>query len=395
MKKGHKGNKRILVITQLYPSGSTGTSVKTRNTLEYLTTKGFEFDVCCVHYKKMIHVPIGNPKITVYSVEKDTLSKFSFSYLRRAWKLLFSLRPFRVIKLYDTKLASTITMLKQKYVYKYVFFDGFSTLQYAREYNNNHIYIDDEDIIDLMWRRMNSTPNILLKLFFLIEWFKCIWYERTYLKGVSQVWAICPNSERRLEKVTRAPVFLMPTIVPLQKNVFRKKSGHIVFSGLLSWMENTHGLQWFLDTHWSKIHRQFPQTKLFITGQMASPEFIAYLEKFPNVVYKGFIEHLDTIYKQCLIAIAPIRINSGIKVKILTYLSFGLPVVSTNVATWGLSSLEGVVAVSDEKFGDAIIQLLSNKKKLVSLSNAGRRNLLSNHSWKALNRFMKSIGAFK
>jgi glycosyltransferase involved in cell wall biosynthesis len=384
--------KRILVITQMYPSGSTGTSVKTLHTLELLAEKGVHIDVVCPHYSKMVKVSIKNPRIHVYPFEKQTISKLSFPYLWRAWRLLFSWKPFRVVKLYDHHIRSKINTLMETRSYNYIFFDGFSTLQYASSYDTKNIYVDDEDIVDLLWKRSSSPGNIFLRLFFFVEWIKCQLYERLFFPRMARVWAISPNTKARLGRISRARVSIMPTIVGERRRVFNTTSSHIVFSGLLSWQENVVGLRWFLANCWMQIHQQFPHTKLYITGQMADEALATYTALFPNVVLTGFVKDLSSIYKQCAVAIAPIFINAGIKVKILTYLGFGLPVVANKEATWGMKSTRGIEVANKKDFANAIAQLLKQPKKRIRLSQQGRQNILAHHSKKTLFHFFATEG---
>ena len=296
--------------------------------------------------------------------------------------------------MYDSKLDKLANSLYEKNNYDYVFYDGFSTLQYLKTKSEKNIYIDDEDITDLLMKRIKSVKNLLLKLFFLTEYVKCLIYERLVLNKVDQIWAIAPNTYERLKTLSSAKISLMPTIVPKRKNAFNVKSKDIVFTGLLSWMENTDGLKWFLDNFWIDIRKEFPKIKLHIIGQMAKDDLIEYLSGFKGVELHGYVKDLEDIYKKSAIAIAPILINSGIKVKILTYLSYGLPVVSTNQATWGLSSNNGIEATSEKEFGKGVIKLLKNSKLRSSLSKKAVKNIDRYHSKKTLKKFFSKKSIF-
>lgn len=385
--------KRILVISQLYPSASTGTSVKTRHTLEFLAENGFKLDVCCLHSPKMVKRPLHHPNIHMHVFRTEALSRFSFAYLKKVWRLLLTTIPFRVAKLYNKKLNKKACNLLKKHSYEYFLFDGFSTIQYVMSKSKKNIYIDDEDIVDLMKKRLATTKNVLAKVFFFLEWIKCIFYERRFLKQMNQVWAISTNTKQRLASVCAAKTLLMPTIVPLAKSSFSQKSKHIVFSGLLSWMENIVGIRWFLETCWADIHQRFPRTKLIITGQMADEKLKVFIKQFPNVRLVGFVPSLTSIYNKCALAISPIFINAGIKVKTVTYLSYGLPVVSSKEATLGLTSKNGIVSVDKNNFSKAVKALLLDTKKREIYSYQGRENIKRYHSKAALRRFFCTAGA--
>lgn len=387
-----KNNKKILMITQMYPTGLTGTSVKTRHTIEFLSEQGFQVDVCCLHHSSMVLNDLTLPGVRVFFSERDIISKLSPDYILRAISVLFSTLPFRVKKTFDKKLSAIFEVLQLSTLYDYVFFDGFSTLQYCKEYSDKHIYIDDEDISDLMQRRMKDEKNMLLKFFYFTEFIKCKNFEKKYLPRVSQVWAISPNSADHLKKSTSAKMTVMPTVLPKRKNIFSVQAKDIVFTGLLSWQENINAVKWFLDNHWQTILQAFPRTNFYVIGQRANQEFIDYLNTFRNVKYLGYVENLEDIYKKSALAIAPLLINCGIKVKVITYLSYGLPVVALPEAVWGMQENKGVVISKNQDFAQQIISLLKNTNQRKDLSKQARENIEKNHSWKTEEKFFKQVG---
>ena len=81
------------------------------------------------------------------------------------------------------------------------------------------------------------------------------------------------------------------------------------------------------------------------------------------MLFTGFVDDLTPILKQS-VSISPIRIGSGIRIKIITSMAKGVPVVST---TLGASGIEGLVheqnimiADEAETFAHYSIQLLKN-----------------------------------
>lgn len=401
---------RFLFLTQLYPSGLSGTSVKTRHTIEYLLQKGHWVDVVCVHHVTMV-VPtdFNHPHLRIYIVPAQVMSSFNVLYLIKHVGLLFSRTPFRVRKLFFSQFLETTITLLYSHLYDTVFIDGYAMLQYLplihrrlgsmpsqlsrQQFAQSCTYIDDEDIADLMWQRARTTNNIVLAVFFYSEYIKCLWYEKKVLPLVARIWAISDRTAQRLQRVVNTPTVVMPTVVPVRDSCFSIRSKAIVFTGLLSWMENVVGLEWFLDKVWPLVHEKVPAATMIVAGQMAKPALIAKLQRYPNLSYKGYVPDLRTIYRRSAVAIAPIMINCGIKVKTVTYLSYGLPVVSTTAATWGLGSLDGVrTADTAEQFATELIALLTKHSFRSKLAAAASANARTHHSARNLHRFFQKVG---
>lgn len=404
---------RYLFLTQLYPSGLSGTSVKTRHTIEYLLREGHSVDVVCIHHVSLIRPnDLAHQRLNIFVVPAQVMSTFSIGYFVKNVPLLASMTPFRVKKLFSTQLFEVAMTLLESYQYAQIFFDGFAMLQYAplleqrlKKYQSSldanklrkkSVYIDDEDITDLMRQRWTTTTNLVLKLFFYTEFLKCGWYEKLVFPYMARIWAISTRTAAHFKTISECPVHVMPTIVPKRNTTFSVKSQAVMFTGLLSWMENTVGLEWFLRHVWPLVIKQLPKAQLMVVGQMAKPEFVQMLRSAPNVNYLGYVADLTTVYRKTAVAIAPILTNCGVKVKIITYLSYGLPVVSTDIATWGLKSLDGILtADTPQAYAKQLLSVLQDDHLRQQLSRSAMKNIRLNHSSQTLQRFFMRAGLLK
>lgn len=87
-----------------------------------------------------------------------------------------------------------------------------------------------------------------------------------------------------------------------------------------------------------------------------------------NVDIKGKVEDqkLEEMYKESLIALNPIKKGSGSNIKLLEYLEYGLPTISTYVGARGGFG-EKVATTSYESFIDAVKELKDNDDELMEL----------------------------
>jgi polysaccharide biosynthesis protein PslH len=386
---------KVLFIPETYPSGLAGTSVKTRNTIEYLLSEGHEVDVACIHFSTLVKKELVHKNLRIFSVYKEGLRKIRIGLIKRLFELVFSIKPVRINRMFDKKLGYLIETLEYSNDYDYVFFDGFSTLQYATIKKDYYIYIDDEDITDLIRNRMNETSSLVKKTFLFTEYLRCLLFEKKFLQRMVQIWAICPNSLKRLKTLSSAKSYLMPTLVPVAKNVFDKKSQHIVFTGTLSWSENNIGLKWFIKNCWDNIHKQLPNTKLYIVGQQGDSSWKELCSKYKNIELLGYVKDLADIYKKSAVAISPIFINVGIKIKVLTYLSYGLPVISIKESTWGMDSRAGILCATKENFSERVVKVLKHSILREKMSAQAQKNMNKNHSKLSLKNFFIKTGVFK
>lgn len=83
---------------------------------------------------------------------------------------------------------------------------------------------------------------------------------------------------------------------------------------------NVMGILWFLDHVWNKVLETNPNARLLIGGTVCQhiPE-----GKYPQVELQGFVDSLDSFYKQGNIVINPVSLGTGMKIKTFESLSYG------------------------------------------------------------------------
>jgi len=108
-----------------------------------------------------------------------------------------------------------------------------------------------------------------------------------------------------------------------------------------------------------------------------------YVKVFGNVKdVRPFIDGAD-------VAIAPIYHGSGTRIKILEYMALSKPVVSTSKGAEGLDAENGkhiLLRNRPEKFAEAIIELLSNRKLATQIGKNGHKLATEKYLWKDIVR---------
>lgn len=105
-----------------------------------------------------------------------------------------------------------------------------------------------------------------------------------------------------------------------------------------------------------------------------------------NVTTPGFVEDLPGVLSLADVAICPLTLGSGTKLKMLDYLAAGLPIVTTDVGIQGLPLEDGETALvrnSWDEFASAIETLAGSESFRASLS-ANAKKLGEQYAWDEL-----------
>lgn len=174
-------------------------------------------------------------------------------------------------------------------------------------------------------------------------------------------------------------------LYPLVLNVPGTKVGFgerrdIVFVGGYNHPPNIDAVEYFVHEIMPLIRKRIRGVRFLVIGSNV-PERIAKLAS-EDVVIVGFVENLREALEHVRVSVAPLRYGAGIKGKIGTAMSFGLPTVATPMAVEGMSLIDGVdllVAQNPEDFATAIQKLYEDDSFWNSISENGVKK--ANHLW--------------
>lgn len=193
-------------------------------------------------------------------------------------------------------------------------------------------------------------------------------YETLILESSDLVVSISPEDKKILtEEYKLNNVIYMPTILrksSLTWNV--SNSNYIAFLGSLNFYPNYHGIKWFLENVFVDFVKTNLDIKLKITG-MVDKKIKNEFEKYKNVEFTGYLsqKQMEQLILNCSFSIIPIIKGSGVKIKLLESLSYGVPTITT------LHPLAGVLLNGKQPFlvGKNPEEFLMHMNKLTSDQN--------------------------
>lgn len=172
--------------------------------------------------------------------------------------------------------------------------------------------------------------------------------------------------------VVVAPIALQPV-----RTAQAGEGGGLLFVGSGT-APNVDAMHWFLAKIWPLVYARHPAAQFTLAGTVCDK--LSEKTQRPGVVLLGRVADLGPLYRRADIVIAPLRVGSGLKIKLVEALAHGKPVVATSVAAQGVEQLvAGAVALADspQNFANVIVRLLTNPQErktraLASLAVAER-----------------------
>jgi glycosyltransferase involved in cell wall biosynthesis len=135
---------------------------------------------------------------------------------------------------------------------------------------------------------------------------------------------------------------------------------------------NRHALDWFVDRIWPKLRSRFGEkVELHVAGQVCHD----WRPHGDGIVIVGPIDSIEHIWPSVDIAINPVRFGSGLKIKNVEALAYGLPLITTSIGAEGLevASPDGLrIADTECKWDRSLDDWLTNPDSATELGHAGR-----------------------
>jgi polysaccharide biosynthesis protein PslH len=167
------------------------------------------------------------------------------------------------------------------------------------------------------------------------------------------------------------PLALDPRLYTLQPPAHEPVIGLI---GSMHWEPSRSAAERLITRIWPLVKQGFPQANLYIAGWNAAK----YLNKYSTCQGLKLTENLahptEFFSKAAVMVYAPSR-GSGMKVKVMESMAYGVPVVTTWEGVEGIDYENGRdcwVGESDEELADKVCRLLQNSVERQQMRDAAR-----------------------
>ena len=185
--------------------------------------------------------------------------------------------------------------------------------------------------------------------------------------------------------------------IPGCRHAFSERKD-IVFIGGYDHSPNIDAVEYFVKDIWPRVHAVLPEVRFLMIGSKM-PEQVKALERHEGVFAVGYVEDLAQYFDHCKISVVPLRFGAGIKGKIGTSASYGVPSVATTIAVEGMGFVDGEhILVSDDpaEFAELVVRLYQDEGLWTRLSQACLAKVDEQYSLKAgkkrLDKLLKTVG---
>lgn len=157
----------------------------------------------------------------------------------------------------------------------------------------------------------------------------------------------------------------------------------LVFTGKMDYRPNVDAVCWFANDILPLIHRHVPDARLYVVGQKPHPR-LERLRRHRQIEITGWVRDVQPFLCGASLYVAPLRMGSGTRLKLLEAMAAGRAVVATTTAISGmLPSVREVLVVADQpdQMASAVIALLQDPRRRQALGQAAQAFVKAHYDW--------------
>ncbi len=354
-----------------------------------------------IHYlSRNYYVKVISPNYKNYQIKE---SKFSYEgfvdtgYLRKFYyiiKSLLQLKPLQLGYFYNPKIEDYIINNYEKY--NYLFFQSFRSVQYLPKITFQNTILDMADIVSNNYNQASKKLFFFnpLRFIYLIESVLLKNYENYCFQKFNKVLLHSKKEIDTLDKKIKKKIIQYSFGIDKikKKYKFNKKNYKIIFIGNIKYTPNKKACYDFATEILPDISKIYPEIEFHIIGEISKfDSFI--LSRKQNVKVFGKINNLDPYLDNVICGLANLEISSGIQTKLLTYMSYGIPSISSKqvMENFDLIKSKKITFYKNKK---ELIALILKLKKNKNFSNSESKKglvVIKNFKWDKVLKVLKNV----
>ncbi|MBI3538198.1 MAG: glycosyltransferase [Chloroflexi bacterium] len=160
----------------------------------------------------------------------------------------------------------------------------------------------------------------------------------------------------------------------------------IVFTGKMDYRPNIDAMIWFCRDILPRVRAEIPHAHIVIVGQKPAPQIRA-LKNLRGVEITGAVPDTRPFIADAAVYVAPLRMGSGTRLKVLEAMAMGKAIVATTRGAEGIDLVpnrDALLADTTAAFARAVIELLRDAKRRAALGIAARSRAEKMYVWEKI-----------
>ncbi len=181
-------------------------------------------------------------------------------------------------------------------------------------------------------------------------------------------------SEQERQTLLKENPDLSVEVIPVISEIYGCRAGFadrhgLIFIGGYEHRPNVDAVLFFAREILPQIILEIPDIRLHVVGSHPPEEITSLASE--NIIIHGFVRDISELMDKVKISVNPLRFGAGVKGKMVTSMSYGVPCIGTGIAVEGMDIVAGhqaLVADDPAAFAQAVVRLSTDQALWEQLS---------------------------
>lgn len=381
----------LFVTTSLPYPPNTGGAIRAHGIIEGLRLAGHTIHLICFH-DEVVPSDLG---ITIHAVPSFQRKKSD-----RLKTLLFSRQADIAGRFYNELFAQKLTELLHNQTFDLIQFEGIEAVCYlplAKKIQPRAKLVFDTFNAEYMLQRnifdidRQSVKRLPMAIYSYAQVGRIKRYESQMCQLADAVIAVSeedavllrPLCDADKVHVVSSGIWVKPYLQappPLEMS-----QPSIIFTGKMDYRPNIDAMLWFADDILPLIRKKMSNVHLYIVGQQPHPR-LDRLKVDERIIITGKVESVIPYLYGGTAYIAPLRMGSGTRLKLLEAMACGCAITATSLAASGLGEIKSAMSIANDaqSFANAVLEVLENSSKRAIMGASAREYVQKKYDWSAI-----------
>ena len=300
-----------------------------------------------------------------------------------AFKFLFNDKSYNIDRFYSEAFKNKIAETIAAGSFDCIILDSLFTTPYLdaiRQVFNGKVIVRAHNVEFSIWQGLAKNEKNPIKKKYLKGLAKDL--KKYEIETLNKVDGIMPLSQDDLNAFNDLEISTPKAMITITANIQEKdhdySSQQLFHLGAMNWQPNVEAVNNVVELL-PQIRSKNENLEFHIAG--IESDSLYSTDSSKGIIVDGYVKDLNTFVSKMGILISPIVSGSGIRVKILEMMAYGIPVITTELGAQGLLDTKGVcIANTDHEIVQAVYELTSdeNKRRMLGVEAKSYVNLHHN-----------------
>lgn len=313
----------------------------------------------------------------------------------QAVKYLFISGSYNVERFYSSEFGDILNKSIVQEDFDAVIFDNVFAARYLNIFKNNKTtcFIRSHNVEFEIWNSLAKSERNPLKRWYLKKLCRDLKkFELDAIRHSNGVMTLSTDDQTKFQSLgVKTPFATIPVSMSVPEYEHDYSNNTFFHFGAMNWEPNIRAADNAISL-WQKVIEHQSNCSLTIAGSHSEAYFQN--KEIKGVDCSGFVDSIESFFEKQGILISLIYSGSGVRIKVLEAMSYGIPTITTPLGAKGISDHGAIrIVESEEETLNAIYELHTDENKRKELGLKAKSIINLHHNPKTISeKILEFIG---